>query len=839
MEVSPSPAFVGEPTQLLLISNIARPQILQLPEIEGIRWIGGVSSRQETSIINLKQSTRYISIYTFIPQKEGKIQIPPIKVDLNKKKVLTDALEVDVLSKSFNIGGGNRDNAAKGKGEKQQKSAKIEDMLFLKAIPLISKKYLYVGEEIPFEVRLYSLNGLTVNCSWPGISLGNVVFRDYSKINNQNAQFEPVQSFSEEVKGQIFNINDFRTALRPISPGNLSGKVRIETVVKVPSQNTRRERTRNPFDDGFFNNLDDFLSPFGGNYEQYNYELSDKIEDITVKELPPVPQNSYFLGLVGVWNVGVESDQEKIKVGDPFSLKIKIKGQGTLDTLKAPEFQLNGFRIYPPEMDKKSGLQGKTDTAEIRYVLIPLEEGPSEINFTVSYFSTKEEKYIEIPFNRKFKVGKSEGISQQQIVSDASSKLLSPSGEKPAPKSKFDGIIYHLKKNPCGPVLLPLWKNHIYSILALIFLGIIIPAAGEFYYFKEALLSGDPVLMRKMNARRRKGRVIREIRKSNPENIHGIIRNEVLPYLNDSLGVPPGTSVSELCEQLENKELVTCLKEGEAGSYMPGASKDPSELKNKLIKIIKSGSFLLMFTLTVFFAGAVSMDAAEPPPAGNDNPLSAYNSGDFKKAAEYYRSRIDMRKPDPAYLYNLANCLYQLGELPQALVLYESAIRLSPRDSDIRENLNFVRRKLMQPEIGKAENPLDFLKNIRDLLRPDEWLFLSALFWFAAGITFAFRRKTEPRKVFSIIAVFAALIMICLIAFFSQKVSTYNDSIGFIVEKNSPVYQLPSENSNRAEFRLNGGEEVSIEEQNDGWSRIRIGTAEGWVKSNVLEKLWH
>lgn len=55
----------------------------------------------------------------------------------------------------------------------------------------------------------------------------------------------------------------------------------------------------------------------------------------------------------------------------------------------------------------------------------------------------------------------------------------------------------------------------------------------------------------------------------------------------------------------------------------------------------------------------------------------------------------------------MGNCLYKLGDLPRALICYERASRLAPRDSDILENLNLVRRKLGLPEKYLIASPAD------------------------------------------------------------------------------------------------------------------------------------
>ena len=836
VQIEPIPLLIGETAQLKLISSVGSPQLIDFPEIPGVKWLSrSPSSSQQTTIINGRKSSMYISVYPFAATKEGKISIPPLKVSVNSKKTLTEAFEANAFKRKLSVQ--SQPGSDESSGSEKELSA-IEDLIFIKAYPLTDKQEVIVGEEIPFEIRLYMLNGLKCEPTWPEIKLENVIFKDYSSVNQQNPLFEPVRTSEEKVKGRNFTVVLFRTAFRPISSGELKGEVSSTCRILIPrDRNQRQNRNRDPF----FGDLDLF-SPFSSQYEELKHDLTASVGPIQVKPLPPCPDGSEFLGIVGNWNVIPEISTEKLRTGETVTLKLLISGEGTIETLKAPEISIPGFRVYPPEIGKATLVPGGKSRNDIRFVLIPLEEGPASINLNFCYFSTQSGKYVEVPFKRNFTVAKGDSKANTEVFLETVNPNEKIEGSKKKPKP--NGLLAP-KKTSGSEFSLPLWENMIFPSMVLFLLAFLIPLGVETGRAWKLKINADPVLKRKMEARSRRSRILREIRKSGDAEIHNTIQNSVLPFIIDSLGLPPGTSITELVKHVDDKELADCLKEGEVSSYMPGAMSG-ADLRKRLLNGLKKSFMIFAILLAASWTQGADKEkasepahAATPPPAASSSdPLDAYYNGDFAKAAQYYKDRLNLKRPDPVVLYNLGDCLYQLGELPQALVCFERALRLSPRDSDVRENLNHIRRKLALPEKGGIEHPSDLIGAARDFLRPDEWILLGGIFCLAAGILFTLRRSFTSKSWMIVFAVLLLLTVISIVAPMIQYETSYSGDIAFITERNIPTYMLPTENAERAQFRFNDGEEVQALEERNGWTRIRSGGSEGWVRSDHIQRLW-
>ena len=64
-----------------------------------------------------------------------------------------------------------------------------------------------------------------------------------------------------------------------------------------------------------------------------------------------------------------------------------------------------------------------------------------------------------------------------------------------------------------------------------------------------------------------------------------------------------------------------------------------------------------------------------------------YERGGYAEATQQYEALIDRGYSDAALYFNLGNAYLESGDLGRAILNYLRARRLSPRDTDIRDNL--------------------------------------------------------------------------------------------------------------------------------------------------------
>ncbi|MBP2681726.1 MAG: hypothetical protein H6Q78_1589, partial [Candidatus Krumholzibacteriota bacterium] len=81
-----------------------------------------------------------------------------------------------------------------------------------------------------------------------------------------------------------------------------------------------------------------------------------------------------------------------------------------------------------------------------------------------------------------------------------------------------------------------------------------------------------------------------------------------------------------------------------------------------------------------------------------------YEAGDYESAIDRYTSVVKAGVADKDLYYNLANAYYKIDDLGRAVLFYERAHRVAPRDRDVRENLGLVRSQLRDKQFVREQN---------------------------------------------------------------------------------------------------------------------------------------
>lgn len=106
---------------------------------------------------------------------------------------------------------------------------------------------------------------------------------------------------------------------------------------------------------------------------------------------------------------------------------------------------------------------------------------------------------------------------------------------------------------------------------------------------------------------------------------------------------------------------------------------------------------------------------------------SAYNEKNYVEAIKLYQAEIDSIGPTSDLYYNIANCYYRLGKQGKAVVGYERALRMNPRNNDASTNLDFINSRL----VDRPGERGTFLGNIYDTVtnyaRSDTWAWIALI----------------------------------------------------------------------------------------------------------------
>lgn len=222
-----------------------------------------------------------------------------------------------------------------------------------------------------------------------------------------------------------------------------------------------------------------------------------------------------------------------------------------------------------------------------------------------------------------------------------------------------------------------------------------------------------------------------------------------------------------------------------------------------------------------------------------DEANSAYADGRYAEAAELYQSIID-EQPCAQVYYNLGNAQFKQGELAQAILAYERALRLDPNNKDAQYNLAFAQSRITDNIPEQDFFISSWLRKMRNGLSEQTWIVGSIVLFFLALtglLLFLLGRELWLRKTAFHVAWITLLFSVIAganAASLHQRDTLRNEAIitqGIVNAKSAP------DRSGTDLFTLHEGTKVTIRETIGEWANIRVGNNEGWIKLQNLERI--
>jgi len=222
-----------------------------------------------------------------------------------------------------------------------------------------------------------------------------------------------------------------------------------------------------------------------------------------------------------------------------------------------------------------------------------------------------------------------------------------------------------------------------------------------------------------------------------------------------------------------------------------------------------------------------------------------YGSGHYNEAAAIYEQLISQGGRDSSLYYNLGNAYTQQGDLGRAILNYQRAAQLAPRDQDIHANLALVRAQVVDAYPEVPAGPLDSLAKLTSgWLTLNETATLALLIWFALGFMVLFWRLLQPGRLQYYIRntalVLLLLVVVASLSLGSRVAAEYNQPGGIIVAPIVTVSSGPDE-QHTTETQLHSGTEVNLLETNGDWIRFSVpgDAVEGWLPVEAVELIAH
>jgi tetratricopeptide (TPR) repeat protein len=221
-----------------------------------------------------------------------------------------------------------------------------------------------------------------------------------------------------------------------------------------------------------------------------------------------------------------------------------------------------------------------------------------------------------------------------------------------------------------------------------------------------------------------------------------------------------------------------------------------------------------------------------------------YLDGEYELAAAAYQSIIDSGYASAELYYNLGNAHYKSHNITMALVNYERAHILDPKDPDIQNNLQVAREFVVDrievlPEFFLRKAWVGFVK----IFDADVWGVLSLLAFFSAlalFLVYFFSRRPALRRLSFWLALAFIFVSISTLVFAGQQekfVTRHNQAI--ILTPSLTIKSSPDEESGTDLFLLHEGTKVTVADELGEWREVVLSDGNrGWLKESDLILLY-
>jgi tetratricopeptide (TPR) repeat protein len=237
-------------------------------------------------------------------------------------------------------------------------------------------------------------------------------------------------------------------------------------------------------------------------------------------------------------------------------------------------------------------------------------------------------------------------------------------------------------------------------------------------------------------------------------------------------------------------------------------------------------SFLALVLAGNIFGAEIPADFS----AGNQ----LYAAGKFADAAGSYEKLLQTGATSPALLFNYGNAEFKAGHLGKAIAAYQRAAQITPRDTELRANLSFVRNQVQGVTLRESR-----WQNWVGTLTLNEGAVLTAvLLWLTFALLTA--RQLRPAwipRLKNATWIIAGLTILSSAVLGLQAANHFSNSTAVVTADNVTILSGPFDDAQTV-FPARDGAEFSVLDRHDGWVQVADGAGKsGWLPVKQVEVL--
>jgi tetratricopeptide (TPR) repeat protein len=245
----------------------------------------------------------------------------------------------------------------------------------------------------------------------------------------------------------------------------------------------------------------------------------------------------------------------------------------------------------------------------------------------------------------------------------------------------------------------------------------------------------------------------------------------------------------------------------------------------------KTGIGLLLLLIPLLASAAGSGDVMR-------QALDLYGKGEKERAIQLWEGLHKSGYASVALFYNLGNAYRETGQLGKAVLNYERALLVRPRDAQLLHNYRLAVAEVEGDPLSWPEPPMVlYWRQLRGMISSNAWAVLGLGLCWAALASGWWGRKQE--RGWPWLSSAAAGLLLALLAWslaFSAARALESDFSVVLVER-LPVRVGPDEQSGEAATAYEGWK-VRRLDQIGAWVKIELPEGqEGWAPESGMESL--
>ena len=792
---------LGEGVTFSLTFDEAAPGDLNLPNMPDFD-IGATGRSQSTEINGNQMTQKTVFTFELRPRRAGDLMVPAFAVDAAGIHLVSQSIKLKV----FNGQVPGTENIANA-------SASIK--------VVAPKKEMYLGEVMTVDVQCHSIQESALQggeFQMPQLAPDGFVVGLMPMANYQNTR----QS-SHTINGKHYSMLSFRMSVKPVKTGTL--KLGPATW-----------------------NLSLLGNPQRNIFGQVQYtsrqqiEVTNQPEDIVVLPLPTDGVPEGFSGAVGEFSLQqYEASPSSVAVGDPVTLKIRINGSGSFDAVKLPSDQAEWreFKAYPAT--SKFETQDALNISGSKYFEQVVTPQNAEIKavpaFKFSFFSPTRKAY--------------QTLERPPIALAVHPTVATPQpsvaggGQSPEAPAAASQEIAHIKTSAGDLVTAGRPWLRQPGFLALQALAPLLWIGALLWRRRQDWLSNNPRALRQREVARIVEQGLQELPRLAQENKTDEFYATLVRLLQEQLGERLDVAASGITEDaLDNLpanvsgETAAALRElfHTCNQYRYAPGKTNAELQKLVAKAAAALRELQTVpavkksraTAVAVVIGAMLLTVGAAHADAFNDASKLYEEGKYAEAAAAYDKIVQGGKVSPALYFNLGNAFFKANQPGRAIHAYREAESLSPRDPDVRANLQFARKKA---GAGAPALPGNRWTRMLNHLSLNEWtgmtsVVVAILFLFLAVGQFRPESKPALFGVTIAAAIVSIGLLICLSLMWNQTISTKSA----VVTASEAVIRKGPFDESQSSFTAHDGAELLVLDQKEKWLEVEDGShRSGWV----------